>query len=566
MSWIWYIIAALWILDALRMRARWARIPAMSPSDEPASDAYDFMTTPGVDLDENTRRAASAFAKANHLDLLDIIPGDVPALIAVGTAQAVDPALYRGNRVARGRTAGYAMLASKELLARAAIEYQGVYDAVSFIRLAARLKRYALERADLAIAPSLAASAGNHLDDWLVFSSAIGGMANSMFMLRGIMMLLILTGLFATPIAGVASVAAFHLQVLIVLGGTKVRPRDFWPVFLFRLPIECWTLVKLSISRLSTKDTAAAERLAAMRQRYERLTANGTAHFYQPRREDCPLCGSHDLRVRIRTTDLVQSKPGRFYLEECKACGHIFQNPRLTPAGLDFYYSDFYDGIGTGFAEALFSGRPGLYRERARSVEQFGTPRRWLDVGTGQAHFCCAAKSSWPETQFDGLDIGEGVDEALKAGWIDRGFRGFLPEVAPQIAGSYDVVSLFHCLEHTPDPRAELEAAFTALAPGGLLVIEVPDPECVLGRVFGRFWLPWFQPQHLHLLSIKNLTKLLREYGFEPLVTHRKEAHIRIDMFSFAMMFYGWLGPKIDVPGSPPHPGSPGCAILPYGG
>ena len=33
-----------------------------------------------------------------------------------------------------------------------------------------------------------------------------------------------------------------------------------------------------------------------------------------------------------------------FTLEQCGDCGHVFQNPRLTPEGLEFYYRDFYDG------------------------------------------------------------------------------------------------------------------------------------------------------------------------------------------------------------------------------
>jgi hypothetical protein len=53
------------------------------------------------------------------------------------------------------------------------------------------------------------------------------------------------------------------------------------------------------------------------------------------------------------------------------------------------------------------------------------------------------------------------------------------------------------------------------------------------------------------LFSIKNLEKLLRQRGFEPLLTQTTEAHIKLDMFCFIMMLYGWLGPKPDVPWKP---------------
>ena len=188
------------------------------------------------------------------------------------------------------------------------------------------------------------------------------------------------------------------------------------------------------------------------------------------------------------------------------------------------------------------------YLERARVIDGLATPSRWLDVGTAHAHFCCAAKQAWPGTRFDGLDMGSSIEHAERAGWVQCGYRGFLPDLADSLAGEYDVVSLFHCLEHTPDPMAELAAAYTVLEPGGLLVIEVPDPESRMGRVFGRFWFPWFQPQHLHLLSVKNLTRLLRRAGFEPEVVQRGPAHIQVEFSSTLMLFLTWLAPRTSGP------------------
>jgi hypothetical protein len=80
----------------------------------------------------------------------------------------------------------------------------------------------------------------------------------------------------------------------------------------------------------------------ARRAYYQTELARGVGRFLEPRRDTCPWCGSTDLSVRLWTSDLTQRKPGRFTLEQCGTCRHIFQNPRLTPAGLDFYYRDFY--------------------------------------------------------------------------------------------------------------------------------------------------------------------------------------------------------------------------------
>jgi len=222
------------------------------------------------------------------------------------------------------------------------------------------------------------------------------------------------------------------------------------------------------------------------------------------------------LVVHLRNSDLLQHKPGRFTLERCRGCRHVFQNPRLSLAGLDYYYKDFYDGLGEAGMEFIFGYGAGPYHARAKMIRELAPPARWLDVGAGHGHFCIAARDDLPDTRFDGLDLSESIDEAKRRGWVDTAYRGLFPDLAPQLAGRYNAISMSHYLEHTLDPRLEIEAAHTALAPAGHLLIEVPDPEFVLGRVLRRYWLPWFQPQHLHLLSVANLERLLRERGFTP--------------------------------------------------
>lgn len=263
------------------------------------------------------------------------------------------------------------------------------------------------------------------------------------------------------------------------------------------------------------------------------------------------MCGAGELAVHLDIADLLQGKPGRFRLERCARCGHVFQNPRLSSRGLALYYRDFYDGLGERGLDAIFSYSASPYLARARLVEGVATPKAWLDVGCGHGHFCCAAREVWPEARFDGLDFGESVDEAARRGWVDRAYRGLFPAVAPTIAGVYDVVSMSHYLEHTTDPRAEIRAAAEALVPGGLLLIEVPDPDSALGRWLGRLWLPWFQPQHLHFVSVANMERLLAESGFDVVKWQRGEAHQAVDFFLAAVLLLRWLAPDARAPWRP---------------
>ena len=53
-------------------------------------------------------------------------------------------------------------------------------------------------------------------------------------------------------------------------------------------------------------------------------------------------------------------------------------------------------------AETSFAALVPIYERRVDAVARFTEPRRWLDVGTGHAHFCLAARRRWPDATFDG--------------------------------------------------------------------------------------------------------------------------------------------------------------------
>lgn len=552
MSWIWYLLAGLWILDGFRMRARLKAIAVLrngEPAPEPPE--HRIFTTPGVRVDAETRSAALAYAAHEKLHLLDLVPGDAPTLLALNLLQLVDPASYRRNRVAIGFTSGFAVLASEDLLTnRAKLDPPPEASPVELPRLTRELRRYAGEQADIVIAPGLKATADRVTNEWPVWVASMAGNAHALFMLRIIMQAVVIAGVVLDPRAGIAALVALHIQPLIAFAGTALRPRDLWLTVLLRTPMDLLGWFRMLHSRLTGPDDRQKQ-LDSRRGYYAGLMARGTARFLEPRREDCPLCGSNQLKVHVRNIDLIQRKPGVFTLERCGACGHTFQNPRLSPEGLNFYYSDFYDGLGGQVAETMFRARPGLYEQRAKSVKGLITPQHWLDVGTGQGHFCAAARRVWNEAEFDGLDISETIDDAVRAGWMNRGYQGFLPDKADDLKGFYDVASMFHCLEHTRDVREELKAVFTVLKPGGLVVIENPNPECLFGKIFGRFWLPWFQPQHLHMPTVKNLERLLDEQGFDVVRVQIGEAHLPIDCFAAIMLFYGWISPKLALPWQP---------------
>jgi SAM-dependent methyltransferase len=538
MTYVLYIIAALLVLDALRMRGRIRALDVLADSDEPAT--HVAIVAPGVRLDDATVRAASAYMRARSLDVLDLVPRDLPALQALAIAQLVDPKAYARNRLGAGRTAGHALLASRELLDRARAELAPA-DAPAFVRLAVRLPYFGPR--GIAIAPRERALRQDLAVRYRVLRAQLGPGTSVALAAVPVLVALFAAAIAFWPLAGAIAVATWQLQPAFALAGRAIASRDLALITLLRAPIELYIVVRTLRARGND------DRAAALRDDYARALDAGPGALLEPRRETCPLCDARDLAVHIRSMDLLQHKPGRFTLERCRACGHIFQNPRLTLAGLDYYYRDFYDGLGEDGMEFIFGFGTQPYLARTRMVKEvFAAPTRWLDVGAGHGHLCMAARELLPTTRFDGLDLSESIEEAKRRGWVERAYRGLFPALAAELAGRYDVVSMSHYLEHTLDPRAELAAAHVALNDGGCLMIELPDPDYRLGRVLRRYWLPWFQPQHLHLLSTTNLERLLREHGFEPLTWHRGAAHQRVDFFFAIYLMLDRIAPAAQLP------------------
>ncbi|CAM5381126.1 class I SAM-dependent methyltransferase [Streptomyces aurantiogriseus] len=256
--------------------------------------------------------------------------------------------------------------------------------------------------------------------------------------------------------------------------------------------------------------------------------------IHEPRRDDCPWCGSRRLRTRLRAPDLLHHRPGTFVVDECGDCAHVFQNPRLTPEGLALYRRDPGEYFATGLTDRVLATRTSRRRLRAtaRVMLPFPEPESWLDVGTGHALFPEAAKEVFTYTAFDGLDPTSRVERARVAGRVEEAHIGHLttPGITARLRARYDVVSILHHLEHTPDPRAELRAALTVLRPGGHLLLEVPDPQSAFAPLLGKWWLPHNQPRHLHLIPLPNLRTELERQGCTILTTDRRRPHIPYDL------------------------------------
>ena len=461
----------------------------------------------------------------------------------------LDPLRYRRQRFARGQTAAHATLVSPQAWERARLDESEIADTADFARAARELKAVACTTTGVALAPGLRARPVPAKEYRALAREAIDAEGVAGYVgLTAVLLGLIAWGIVVEPVWGTVTLGLWHIHPVLALSGQRLKPRDLWLASLLRLPLELRTWWWLLFGPRGRDPEGAL--LAARRDEYSAVLREAHPEWIGPRAEACPLCGDGKSRIFLKNVpDRFQNKPGRFSLDRCDDCGHIFQNPRLTPDGLSFYYRDFYEGVGGRMTEQLFARGDGPYLSRARTLrDHVRRPRRWLDVGTGLGHFACAARDLFPDTSFDGLDLSENVVTAGRRGWVDEAHHGLFPEKSAGLAGRYDVVSMFHYLEHTTDPRTELAAAAEVLAPGGHLLVEQPNPDSKMGRLLRSFYVPWFQPQHLHMLRREQLEALLVEAGFDVVHDDEGAAHEGADLaLAVALLLYR-LAPRPDQP------------------
>ncbi len=97
-----------------------------------------------------------------------------------------------------------------------------------------------------------------------------------------------------------------------------------------------------------------------------------------------------------------------------------------------------------------------------------------------------------------------------------------------ELRGPYDAVTLFDVIQHVPQPKEALAALRDVLAPGGHLFLSTPDAGSPVARGMQSRWHYLDPLQHIVLFNRTNLTRLLREAGFEVLGVRTFGHHYRV--------------------------------------
>lgn len=215
----------------------------------------------------------------------------------------------------------------------------------------------------------------------------------------------------------------------------------------------------------------------------------------------CIACGS------LLRTDARQIH--RYHVATCHECGLRWLTD--PPGGEDLqelYSSGFYEP-GPARANRLVElGHD--FNNAIRLRELLGLPAgRLLDIGSGRGRFLGAAKrAGWDVV---GIEFETGLAEVSSRRYGVPVLVG--DAVSADVRGPFDAITMWHVLEHLPDPRSALARAAGLLRPGGTLIVSVPNNDSLQARLGGEDWLHLDIPRHIYHFTPGSLSCLVEQAG-----------------------------------------------------
>jgi hypothetical protein len=105
--------------------------------------------------------------------------------------------------------------------------------------------------------------------------------------------------------------------------------------------------------------------------------------------------------------------------------------------------------------------------------------------------------------------------------------QGTLTEARGRLSPPYDVVALYHVIEHVPTPLSLARELRELLASDGILIIKTPNADSLPARLLAGWWEWYAAPEHVHVFSARSLGLLLEQSGFRLILmrTRRGDAH-----------------------------------------
>jgi 2-polyprenyl-3-methyl-5-hydroxy-6-metoxy-1,4-benzoquinol methylase len=237
----------------------------------------------------------------------------------------------------------------------------------------------------------------------------------------------------------------------------------------------------------------------------------------------CPYCGEESVHLVSSSDVNKRTTTDVFHYYKCSGCDIVFLHPR--PDDMSPFYSDGYLPIPEKLSQLGAMAKKEEYR--MEPVLKYKKGGKLLEIGPWVGIFSYNAKKS-------GFDVTAIEINPRCVDFLNNvvGIKTIQSSEPAKAMGAmhekFDVIALWHSLEHLPNPWNVLKKAAERLAPGGILLIAVPNIESYDFSVLKAGWMHLDAPRHLFLYTAGSLERVCSANGLKALELTRSDRLSRL--------------------------------------
>ena len=240
----------------------------------------------------------------------------------------------------------------------------------------------------------------------------------------------------------------------------------------------------------------------------------------------CIVCGKNSWNNPFSAQDRMFELPGKFFIYRCRHCGLLRVAPKLTSSQLAAYYppKKYYSYQHSYSPGVFWRLRTFLVKRNTifskmlnvvihvPAIPEGRSPGKIMDIGCGSGDTLSLLRDIGWETY--GLDIDKQAVVIAHRNNLSNVKHGSYTSLRTYPDGFFDVIRLYHVIEHLDDPQLLLRLAHKKLKKGGELIIGTPNADSLLAKTAGTYWYNLDSPRHLFIFSPGTLGRLLTDNTF----------------------------------------------------
>jgi len=251
----------------------------------------------------------------------------------------------------------------------------------------------------------------------------------------------------------------------------------------------------------------------------------------------CTICTGKSFKDYLVCKDYTATGE-QFSLKQCNFCDFVLTDPKPDEQAIEKYYQSEKYISHTGGKKNLFDAAYVLARKIAlgnkrRAIEKYSSGKNILDFGCGTGEFLSEMKNH--DWQITGVEPSKLANQKAST---TTGAKIY-SSIADVSETAFDVITLWHVLEHLHDLSGSLKKINHLLSKSGTIFVAVPNFQSHDARHYNSFWAAYDVPRHLWHFNKNNMKQILEHSGFHVVDI----LPMKMDSFYVSILSEGYKNP-----------------------